>query len=240
MLVFSCGRRAAAAADPLRRSRRSLRSPKSLRNPRSRRPGAREIPGARACETPGPGGEAPIPPGTPGPGHESRGLRPARDRRRGGQAFEVTSLEDSGAGSFREVLDKVNAFGSKPARIVFKVGGVIPVLSPLHLDVSNVTIDGSTAPAPGVTLNARDIMKYLYDEEGFLTQPIPKVRNRFKPGATRAFRGPLLAISKVENVVIRDVRFRESPSHQIHVAGRAKRSSSTTSRPRPAGEGPFS
>src|SRR5262245_51242247 len=63
----------------------------------------------------------------------------------GGTTVTVTTLADSGPGSLRDAL----AGGNR--RIVFKVGGTIKLASPLHVK-PNVTIDGSTAPAPGITL----------------------------------------------------------------------------------------
>ena len=59
---------------------------------------------------------------------------------------KVTNLNDSGAGSLREAL----AGGNRT--IVFAVGGTINLLSKLALKGSYVTVDGLTAPSPGITL----------------------------------------------------------------------------------------
>lgn len=65
---------------------------------------------------------------------------------------QVTTLADDGAGSLREALRGNNR------RIVFTVGGSINLLSDLELNgVSFVTIDGATAPAPGITLVGRTL-----------------------------------------------------------------------------------
>ncbi|MEK7583658.1 MAG: DNRLRE domain-containing protein, partial [Patescibacteria group bacterium] len=62
----------------------------------------------------------------------------------------VTNLNDSGAGSLREAVTGSNR------RIYFSVGGTINLLSRLDLhSQSNVTIDGSTAPAPGITISGQ-------------------------------------------------------------------------------------
>ena len=64
----------------------------------------------------------------------------------------VTNLNDSGSGSFRASL------GSN-RRIVFDVGGTISITS-ANIDVSNITnltIDGTNAPSPGITFNQRGI-----------------------------------------------------------------------------------
>lgn len=77
-----------------------------------------------------------------------------------GEVVVVTNLADSGAGSLRSALSEGNR------RIVFKVGGTIKLKSPITVIKSNITIDGSMAPPPGITItsrpfiikNARDII----------------------------------------------------------------------------------
>jgi len=70
----------------------------------------------------------------------------------GKTVVHVTNLNDSGAGSFRD------ACGSDRI-IVFDVGGTIPLTSAdvVLTSVANLTIDGSTAPAPGITFTQRGI-----------------------------------------------------------------------------------
>jgi len=66
----------------------------------------------------------------------------------GRRVFSVTTLADSGPGSLRDALSKADRDGGT---IRFAVGGEIALLS--GLDVPNrTTIDGSSAPAPGITL----------------------------------------------------------------------------------------
>ena len=66
----------------------------------------------------------------------------------GRPVLTVTTLADSGPGSLRDALSKADRDGGT---IRFAVGGEIALLS--GLDVPNrVTIDGSSAPAPGITL----------------------------------------------------------------------------------------
>ena len=62
-----------------------------------------------------------------------------------GAVVEVTSLADSGPGTLREALSRGNNI-----KIAFKVGGTINLQSSLSIRArSFITLDGSTAPAPG-------------------------------------------------------------------------------------------
>ena len=85
----------------------------------------------------------------------------------------VTNLNDSGAGSFRA------AIGSDRT-IVFDVGGIIDIPASSSditgSGISNLTIDGSTAPSPGITFVNRGInfaysnniiVKYIRHRGGF-------------------------------------------------------------------------
>ena len=65
---------------------------------------------------------------------------------RGGKIVHVTNLNDNGPGSFREAVR-----GSAKKIVVFDVAGVIPLESDLDIG-ANTTIEGQTAPHPGITL----------------------------------------------------------------------------------------
>ncbi len=65
---------------------------------------------------------------------------------RGGKVVHVTNLNDSGTGSFRQAVN-----GSEKKIVVFDVGGVIALKSDLTIG-ANTTVEGQTAPAPGITL----------------------------------------------------------------------------------------
>src|SRR5471030_1025509 len=87
---------------------------------------------------------------------------------RGGEIFHVTTLDDSGAGSFRDAV-------SKPKRIVvFDVGGIIRLKSNVSVS-SDITLAGQTAPGDGVMIYGRSvsfsgqknvIVRYLRFREG--------------------------------------------------------------------------
>jgi pectate lyase len=65
----------------------------------------------------------------------------------GGDVVRVTTLADAGSGSLREAL----ASGNRT--IVFDVAGVIELREHLFVRGSHVTIDGHSAPSPGITLS---------------------------------------------------------------------------------------
>jgi hypothetical protein len=66
-----------------------------------------------------------------------------------GDVYRVTTLKDDGRGSLRHgVLERRG-----PRTIVFEVGGTITLMSDLVVREPFLTIDGSTAPAPGITIS---------------------------------------------------------------------------------------
>ena len=64
----------------------------------------------------------------------------------GSNVVHVTSLADSGEGTLRAAVSRGNR------RIVFDVAGTIPLSQHISVRRSFVTIDGSSAPSPGITL----------------------------------------------------------------------------------------
>lgn len=65
----------------------------------------------------------------------------------GGKVITVTSLEDSGPGTLREALNTTG-----PRIIRFGVGGEIWLKDKLVFNSPFVTVEGESAPAPGITL----------------------------------------------------------------------------------------
>lgn len=84
-------------------------------------------------------GQTPAFPGAEGFGRNVTGGR-------GGTVKHVTNLNNSGAGSLRAAVS-----GSEKKIVVFDVAGVIALQSDLTIG-DNTTIEGQTAPYPGVTL----------------------------------------------------------------------------------------
>jgi pectate lyase len=94
----------------------------------------------------------------------------------GGTIVQVTNLNDSGPGSLRNAVSQSNR------TIVFKVGGTIELQSRLELrGKSLITIDGSTAPAPGITLKGHAL--YIRNSHDIIVTHI-RVRDSVSDGIT--------------------------------------------------------
>lgn len=79
------------------------------------------------------------------PGAEGFGITSRAGR--GGDILHVTNLNDAGSGSLRAAIE-----ADGPRIIVFDVGGVIHLASPLRIDSPYCTIAGQTAPAQGILI----------------------------------------------------------------------------------------
>jgi hypothetical protein len=87
-----------------------------------------------------PQAEIPAFPGAEGGGEYSFGGR-------GGKVYVVTSLEDSGPGTFREACEAAG-----PRMVVFNVAGIIHLKTRVRIAAPYITIAGQTAPGDGVCI----------------------------------------------------------------------------------------
>jgi hypothetical protein len=97
------------------------------------------------------GWSAPPPPEAEGFGADTPGGR-------GGRTLAVTTMADSGSGSFRAA---VTASGARLVR--FDVAGLITLESPVVIAEPYVTIDGSSAPGDGVCIRGSEVAIRTHD-----------------------------------------------------------------------------
>jgi beta-xylosidase/pectate lyase len=77
---------------------------------------------------------------------------------RGGRVFVVSNLGDAGPGSFREA---VTARG--PRIVVFAVGGLITLQSPITIEEPFLTVAGQTAPGDGICIRGHVVSVKTHD-----------------------------------------------------------------------------
>ena len=77
---------------------------------------------------------------------------------RGGKVFVVTSLADSGPGTFREACD-----AGGPRTIVFNVAGIIQLKDRIRIRAPYVTIAGQSAPGDGVCVAGNTVEIETHD-----------------------------------------------------------------------------
>lgn len=77
---------------------------------------------------------------------------------RGGRVLTVTSLEDSGPGTFREACEQGGA-----RIIVFNVAGIIKLKTPVIVRAPYLTIAGQTAPGDGICIAGESVWINTHD-----------------------------------------------------------------------------
>ncbi|TDO77272.1 hypothetical protein EV143_10432 [Flavobacterium chryseum] len=109
---------------------------------------------------------------------------------RGGKIFVVTSLEDSGKGTFREACEAVGA-----RTIVFNVSGIIQLKKRISMRAPYVTIAGQTAPGDGICIAGETLEIDTHD--------VIIRHMRFRRGATDvARRDDALGGNPIGNIII--------------------------------------
>jgi hypothetical protein len=129
------------------------------------------------------------PPPRPAPAYPGFGYRATGGA--GRPTFTVTTLADAGPGSLRDALARAGETGGT---IRFAVAGGITLESGLDVP-GRTTIDGATAPAPGITLW----------------------------GARTGARGTGVVNVYESNVVLRGLRIRDAGNDGVHIAPRRRR-----------------
>ncbi len=117
--------------------------------------------------------------------------------------FHVTSLADSGPGTLRDAVSQ----GKR--RIVFDVAGTITIASDLNLYYSYTTIDGASAPAPGITIQQPGSLNttiFARDAGGVHDVVVQHLRVDGMAGGAHTNRGDIFGMDgqqgPVSNVVI--------------------------------------
>lgn len=109
---------------------------------------------------------------------------------RGGKIFVVTSLEDSGKGTFREACEAVGA-----RTIVFNVSGIIQLKKRISMRAPYVTIAGQTAPGDGICIAGETLEIDTHD--------VIIRHMRFRRGATDvARRDDALGGNPIGNIIV--------------------------------------
>lgn len=109
---------------------------------------------------------------------------------RGGQVVKVTNLNDSGPGSLREACEHGGA-----RIIVFNIGGVINLKTPISVRAPYVTIAGQTAPGDGICITGSS---FLIDTHDVIIRHV-----RFRRASQDvAFRDDALGGNPVGNIII--------------------------------------
>jgi hypothetical protein len=109
---------------------------------------------------------------------------------RDGKVYIVTSLEDSGPGTFREALEAVG-----PRIVIFNVSGIIRLVEKIRVRAPYITISGATAPGDGVCIAGNTVELETHD--------IVIRHLRFRRGATSVTeRNDSLGGNPVGNVIL--------------------------------------
>jgi hypothetical protein len=130
-----------------------------------------------------PQAKVPAFPGAEGAGEFSFGGR-------GGKVYVVTTLADSGPGSFREGCEAAG-----PRIVLFNVAGIIHLQKPVNIEAPYLTIDGHTAPGDGVCIAGEST---LVDTHDVVIRYL-----RFRRGNTDVFdRDDALGGNPIGNIIV--------------------------------------
>lgn len=116
---------------------------------------------------------------------------------RGGSVYHVTTLADSGPGSFRDAVSVTKR------TVVFDVGGIINLSNDVEV-VDNITIAGQTAPGQGIsTLGATVYLNHGFGSSNSLSHSNIIIRfMRFRQGYDQSGSGYSLALKPAHNIML--------------------------------------
>ena len=129
----------------------------------------------------------------------------------GGESYVVTSLADSGPGTFRDAVSTSNRV------ITFAVGGDIELENTVRVTGHHITIDGGSAPSPGVTITAAHsgVLGALFDIRGAHDMIVRNIRITDAPDASA---GDNLRIwDGAYNIVIDHCSFRRAGDGNLDI-----------------------
>ena len=148
---------------------------------------------------------------------------------RGGVVYEVTNLNDNGAGSLRAAVEAIG-----PRTVVFKVSGTIALESTLSISNPYITIAGQTAPGDGICIKKyplsidaseviiRHIRVRLGDESGVDADAISSryTKNIIIDHVSASWSvDETMSIYHCENITVQWCLISESMYHSNHAKG---------------------
>ena len=114
---------------------------------------------------------------------------------RGGRAIFVTNLDDAGPGSLRAAIE-----AKGPRTVIFRVGGVIALKTPLAIREPFITIAGQTAPGDGICLRGAPDTLTLIDTHDVIVRYL-RVRTGFT-GTGDAHEGDCITRYSAEDFIL--------------------------------------
>ncbi len=131
----------------------------------------------------------------------------ATGARIGGSVYHVTTLGDSGTGSFRDAVSKPNRF------VVFDVGGYITINSAITL-ANNLTIAGQTAPGDGIGIMGHEL--------SFSVKTNEIVRHiRIRPGSLASSGDDGINVGDGTNMIFDHISIEFAPYDNVDAVGSA-------------------
>jgi len=148
--------------------------------------------------TPGSGGTPPAPLAFP----QAQGFGKMVTGGREGVVYHVTTLNDAGAGSFRDAVIHSNRF------VIFDVGGYVQLATAVSLG-SNLTIAGQTAPGGGIGFRGGELS--LANSSNVILRFV-----RVRPGSdTASTDDDALSLYRARDVIIDHSSFELAPWNDI-------------------------